>query len=88
MRKIVLAAAIATSALGLAACGETAETTDETVAEMNADAETVADDATATAEEGMAGMEEGAEGMAADTEAAVDEAVENAEAEAEEMTSE
>jgi ABC-type glycerol-3-phosphate transport system substrate-binding protein len=39
MRKFVLAAAIATSALGLAACSETADQADDTVDAMAADAE-------------------------------------------------
>ncbi|MFW5634335.1 MAG: hypothetical protein ACOCYR_05530 [Erythrobacter sp.] len=84
MRRIVLAAAIATSALGLAACGETAETADETVADMNADAESVADEATAAGEEAMAEMEEGMAEMeegAADVAATAEEAVDNAAAE-------
>ena len=79
MRKIVLAAAIAGSALGLAACAEAETEVDETTAYMEA----VADEATAEAEEGMeaAGeamedgaeaMEEGAEEAAAEAEAAME----------------
>ena len=53
MRKIVLAAAIAGSALGLAACAEAETEADETAADMEA----VADDATAEVEE--AAVEDG-----------------------------
>ena len=60
MRKIVLAAAIATSALGLAACGETAEQAGETVDAMAADAEANAE-AAGDAVEGAA--ERGREGV-------------------------
>lgn len=78
MRKIILAAAIATSALGLAACGETATETGETVDAMAADAEVNADAAVegaeaavdATAEEVADATAEGAE-AAADAAAAV-----------------
>ncbi len=69
MRKIILAAAIATSALGLAACGDNAETeTDETVEAIDEDA--------ATADEAGAAIEgtvtEGAAEIEADAEAAAD----------------
>jgi hypothetical protein len=68
MRKIILAAAIATSALGLAACGNEAETeTDETVEAMTTDAD-AADNAgeeiEATVTEGAADVEAAAEGAA------------------------
>lgn len=46
MRKIILAAAVATSALGLAACSNNTEAeTDEAVVAMEADAEANADNA-------------------------------------------
>ena len=64
MRKFVLAAAIATSALGLAACGETAESVEGTDEAMAADAEAISEDATA--------VEEAAEEAAADAEATVE----------------
>lgn len=88
MRKIVLAAAIATSALGLAACGETADSVSETGDAMAADAESIAEDATAAGEEAVDAAGEAADatgeaaGEAAD---ATVEAAENAAAEAEAM---
>lgn len=92
MRKFVLAAAIATSALGLAACSETADSAGETVDAMAADAEANAEaagemageaaDATTEAAEGAADATGEAAGDAAD---AVDGAVEEATAKAEEM---
>lgn len=73
MRKIILAAAVAGSALGLAACSETADQAGETVDAMAADTEANAEAvAGAAAEAG-----EAVEGAAADTaEAAEDAAVE------------
>jgi hypothetical protein len=78
MRKIVLAAAIATSALGLAACsGETATETEEAVDAMAADAEANADAAAEGAEAAADAAAEGAEDAAA---AAADAAAEGADA--------
>lgn len=82
MRKIILAAAIATSALGLAACGETAKETDDMGEAMAADAEANAEAVEATAEEAGAAMEATGEEVAADAEAAAA----NAEAEVQEET--
>jgi hypothetical protein len=68
MRKIILAAAIATSALGLAACSETTESeAGETVDAMVAGAEEAGEDVANTTE---AAVE--------DVEAAADEAADNA----------
>ena len=68
MRKIILAAAIATSALGLAACSETAETeTDENVNAMTEQADAAGED-----------IENTTEAAATDVEAAADEAADNA----------
>lgn len=92
MRKFVLAAVVATSALGLAACGETADKAGETVDAMAADAEANAEaagemvegaaDATTEAAGDAADATSEAAGDAAD---AVDGAVEEATAKAEEM---
>ena len=66
MRKILLAAAVAGSALALAACSDAGDTeADETVEAMNADAETATDNA---GEE----VEATAGGTAASIEAAAD----------------
>jgi hypothetical protein len=82
MRKIVLAAAIATSALGLAACGETANEASDMADAMAADAESISDEATAMTEEGAeAAAAEGA--AASDAAGAVADAAEAAAAEAE-----
>ena len=76
MRKIVLAAAIAGSALGLAACAETADQADETADAMAADAEANAEamtDAAGEAADAMAeGAEEAADAMAEGAEEASD----------------
>jgi hypothetical protein len=78
MRKIILAAAIATSALGLAACsGETATETEEAVDAMAADAEANAD---AAAEGAEAAVDATAEGAEAAAEGAADAATEAADA--------
>lgn len=79
MRKIVLAAAIATSALGLAACGETAEQADETADAMAADAEANAEAVEEAADEAADATAE----AAADATEAVEEAVDEAEEAAE-----
>ncbi len=72
MRKIILAAAVAGSALALAACSDAGDTeADETVEAMNADAETATDNA---GEE----VEATAGGTAASIEAAADAAVDEA----------
>jgi hypothetical protein len=74
MRKIILAAALATSALGLAACSQKAENeTSEAVEAMAADAEAATD---AAAEGAEAAADASAEGV----EAAADKAAEAAEA--------
>lgn len=75
MLRIVLVAALATSALGLTACNETANEADDVTTAMANDADAIADDAgemgedamevtEATAEE----VEEAAEAAAADAE--------------------
>ncbi len=72
MRKIILAAAIATSALALAACsGNTEESADETVDAMATDA-AAADDAVSQ------DVESAATATADDVEAAADEAADAA----------
>jgi hypothetical protein len=74
MRKIILAAAIATSALGLAACSQQTETkTEEAVDAMAADAEAATDAAVEGAQDAAAASAEGVE-------AAADKAAETAEA--------
>lgn len=88
MRKIVLAAAIATSALGLAACGETADSVSETGDAMAADAESIADEATAAGEEVADAAGEAADATAeaaGDAADATAEAADAAAAAAEEM---
>ena len=60
MRKFVLAAAIATSALGLAACQETADSAGETVDAMAADAEANAEAAGEAVEGAAAEADEAA----------------------------
>ena len=80
MRKFVLAAAIATSALGLAACGETADSVEGTDEAMAADAEAISEDATATGEEAADATAEAAEGAADAVEEAAEEAAADAEA--------
>jgi len=85
MRKIVMAAAIATSALGLAACSETADEAGDMDEAMVADTEANADAMEGEMDEMGADMEAGAEDMEADAE----EAAAEAEAEMEgEMTEE
>ena len=64
MRKIVLAAAIATSAFGLAACSETTEAAGETVDAMAADAEANAEAAGEMAGEMAGEAADAAEGAA------------------------
>lgn len=76
MRKIVLAAAIATSALGLAACGETAEQAGDLDEAMAADAEANAEAVEAAADEAAAEVD----AAAADAANAADEAAADAEA--------
>ncbi len=72
MRKIILAAAIATAALGLSACSNKTEAeADETVEAMNADAEASADEGAAI--EGVA--IQSAEDIQADAKDAADDAV-------------
>jgi ABC-type glycerol-3-phosphate transport system substrate-binding protein len=67
MRKIILAAAIATSALGLTACGGNAETeTDETVQAMGEQAEEAGEDIANTTEAAVEDVEAAAD-EAADT---------------------
>ena len=92
MRKFVLAAAIATSALGLAACSETAEQAGETVDAMAADAEANAEAAGEMVGEAAEATGEAVEGAADATGEAVEgaaeaagEAVEAATEKAEEM---
>jgi hypothetical protein len=92
MRKIILAAAIATSALGLAACsGETAGETAEAADAMAADAEANADaaveaagEATEAAGEATEAAGEAVEGAADATAAAATDAADAAEATADE----
>jgi hypothetical protein len=72
MRKFVLAAAIAGSALGLAACSETAVEAEDTVDAMAADVEANTEAAGDAVAEGAADVVEGAEEAAAEAEAAVD----------------
>jgi hypothetical protein len=87
MRKIILAAAIATSALGLAACSEKTETeTGEAVDAMAADAEAATDTAVEGAEAAADATAEGAEAAAdaaADTAEATADAAADVAAEAE-----
>jgi hypothetical protein len=69
MRKIILAAAIATSALGLAACTEKAETetgeaTDAMAADAEAAGDAVADSAETAADATTTGVEDAAENAA------------------------
>lgn len=87
MRKFVLAAAIATSALGLAACSETAEQAGETVDAMAADTEAnaeaageMADEMADDAAESVDGVADEAGEAADDAEGAVEEATADAEA--------
>ncbi|MDA0820122.1 MAG: hypothetical protein O3C52_04795 [Proteobacteria bacterium] len=79
MRKIVLAAAFATSALGLAACSETADSAAETEDAMAADAE-------ANTDAMVEATDEAAAETADETAEAVDGAVEGAEAAAADVT--
>ncbi|MEE4200994.1 hypothetical protein [Erythrobacter sp.] len=79
MRKIVLAAAIATSALGLAACSETADEAGDMDEAMVADTEANAEAMDSEMEEAEMAIEEGA----AETEMAAEEAAMEAEAEME-----
>jgi len=80
MRKIVMVAALATSALGLAACSETSEEAGDMDEAMVADTEANTAEATAEMDE-MGGemeatgeeMEAEAEGAAADAEAMMEE---------------
>lgn len=74
MRKIVMAAAIATSALGLAACSETADETGDLDEAMVADTESNADAMDAEMDEMGADMEAGANEVEADAEQAAAEA--------------
>ena len=83
MRKIVLAAAIATSALGLAACSETADTAGETADAMAADAEANADAMADAAGEAADATAEAATEAADAVEGAVEEAAAEAEEAAE-----
>ena len=74
MRKIILAAAIATSALGLAACSENAETeTEEAVDAMAADADEAGDDLEAAADETSDNVEAAADEAANDAVKTADE---------------
>lgn len=71
MRKIILAAAVATSALGLAACGETAEKAGEMGDAMAADATSVVEEGTeAVGDAADATTEAAGEAADATTEAA------------------
>ncbi|MGQ7830014.1 hypothetical protein [Altererythrobacter sp. Z27] len=74
MRKIVLAAAVAVSALGLAACSETAEEAGETADAMAADAEANADAAVEATEEAVDATAEAAAEATDTAEAAAEEA--------------
>ena len=76
MRKIVLAAAIAGSALGLAACSEAADEAADAADAMAADAEAVAEEATAEAGEAMEAAGDAVEGAAEEAADAVEGAVE------------
>jgi hypothetical protein len=71
MRKIILAAAIATSALGLAACGETANEAGDLDEAMAADAEANAEAVEAAAEEGAANVDAAAEEAAVEAESSL-----------------
>lgn len=67
MRKIILAAAIATSALGLAACSENAETeTDEAVDAIAADADQAGEEIETTTEATGENVEAAADKAAAE----------------------
>ncbi len=79
MRKFVLAAAIATSALGLAACSETAEQTGETTDAMASDADAAVNATAETVDEAATDTEVAVEGAADETAAAADEAAADAE---------
>lgn len=74
MRKIILAAAIATSALGLAACSETTET------EAGEAVDAAATDAAAATDTAVEGAEAAADATAEGAEAAADAAADTAEA--------
>lgn len=80
MRKIVLAAAIAGSALGLAACSETAEQAGETADAMAADAEANVEAMAEGAEGAVDAMAEGAEEAGDAMAEAAEDAAETAEA--------
>jgi hypothetical protein len=86
MRKIILAAAIATSALGLAACQETAKEAGETADAMAADAEANADAATEAVTEGAEAAGETVEAAGEAAAEGVEAAKESAEAAAETAT--
>ena len=79
MRKIVFAAAVATSALGLAACGETADAVGDVAESVEADVEANAEAVAEGAEGAMEEVAEGAEG-------AMEEGMEKAEGAMEELS--
>ena len=78
MRKIVLAAALTGSALGLAACSGATEEAADTAEETMADTESVADEAMAEGEEAAAEGEAMAEDAMAEGEEAAEEVAEEA----------
>ena len=81
MRKIIFAAAIATSALGLAACSETATEADDMADAMAADADAMAEEATMMGDDAMDDAMEASDATADE----ISEAAEQAAAEAEAM---
>jgi len=88
MRKIMLAAAVAASALSLAACGETAKEADDVAGAMAEDADKMGEDMEAMGEEMGEEMEAMGEDAMKATEATADEvnaAAEKAAADAEKM---
>jgi len=76
MRKIVLAAAIAGSALGLAACSEAADEADAAADAMAADAEAVAEEATAEVADAAEEVADAAEETVEEVTEAAEEAAE------------
>jgi hypothetical protein len=74
MRKIVLVAAIAASALTLAACSETAKEADDMAEAMAADADSLAEEAAAAGDDAMEATEAAADEIAASAQEAAAEA--------------
>lgn len=81
MRKIMLAAGLAASALTLAACGETAKEADDVTGAMAEDADKMGEDMEAMGEEAMQATEATAEDVSAAAEQAATDAEKMMEAE-------